>query len=200
MRDCRVGRRVKIHGKSTRSSQLLKPSSKNQSSTSPLEEFPCLIARIRRQQVCWAGKQTHVCSFGLLTLFCWGRGNGTQDQTLIWKLTTDFLGPRILGCAKFLELGEHTCFHNHFGCSRSTSPVRKSYTWPGLNWRPSACEADVIATRPRVLVTMRQSTLIQTQNTFLPLWGHVFMFLGFLPSFFFACRGLCGSKGPRQRP
>ena len=27
------------------------------------------------------------------------------------------------------------------------------YTWPGSNWRPSACEADVIATRPQVLLT-----------------------------------------------
>ena len=26
------------------------------------------------------------------------------------------------------------------------------YTWPGSNWRPSACEADVIATRPQVHV------------------------------------------------
>ena len=25
-----------------------------------------------------------------------------------------------------------------------------SYTWPGSDWRPSACEADVIATRPQV--------------------------------------------------
>ena len=25
------------------------------------------------------------------------------------------------------------------------------YTWPGSSWRPSACEADVIATRPQVL-------------------------------------------------
>ena len=24
------------------------------------------------------------------------------------------------------------------------------YTWPGSNWRPSACETDVIATRPQV--------------------------------------------------
>ena len=29
----------------------------------------------------------------------------------------------------------------------------KAYTWPGSNWRPSACEADVIATRPQVLLT-----------------------------------------------
>ena len=26
------------------------------------------------------------------------------------------------------------------------------YTWPGSNWRPSACETDVIATRPQVLL------------------------------------------------
>ena len=30
----------------------------------------------------------------------------------------------------------------------------KSYTWPGSNWRPSACEADVIATRPQVLLPL----------------------------------------------
>ena len=29
---------------------------------------------------------------------------------------------------------------------------KESYTWPGSNWRPSACEADVIATRPQVLL------------------------------------------------
>ena len=28
------------------------------------------------------------------------------------------------------------------------------YTWPGSSWRPSACEADVIATRPQVLMTI----------------------------------------------
>ena len=26
------------------------------------------------------------------------------------------------------------------------------YTWPGSNWRPSACEVDVIATKPQMLV------------------------------------------------
>ena len=35
---------------------------------------------------------------------------------------------------------------------RSMGPtVKNTYTWPGSNWRPSACEADVIATRPQVL-------------------------------------------------
>ena len=32
--------------------------------------------------------------------------------------------------------------------TRKTRP--KCYTWPGSNWRPSACEADSIATRPQV--------------------------------------------------
>ena len=27
-----------------------------------------------------------------------------------------------------------------------------NYTRPGLNWRPSACEADIMATQPLVLV------------------------------------------------
>ena len=38
-----------------------------------------------------------------------------------------------------------------FGCRCLLAPPRvESYTWPGSNWRPSACEADVIATRPQV--------------------------------------------------
>jgi hypothetical protein len=33
------------------------------------------------------------------------------------------------------------------------------YTWPGSNWRPSACEADVIATRPQVLLQSVQVSI-----------------------------------------
>ena len=36
----------------------------------------------------------------------------------------------------------------------------KKYTWPGSNWRPSACWADVIATRPQVQVNT--TIVIQT--------------------------------------
>ena len=38
-------------------------------------------------------------------------------------------------------------------CASSVVDARftGAYTWPGLNWRPSACEADVIATRPQLL-------------------------------------------------
>ena len=32
----------------------------------------------------------------------------------------------------------------------AASHNNQKYTWPGSNWRPSACEADVIATRPQV--------------------------------------------------
>ena len=34
-------------------------------------------------------------------------------------------------------------------------PQPKKYTWPGSNWRPSACWADVIATRPQVHIFLR---------------------------------------------
>ena len=30
----------------------------------------------------------------------------------------------------------------------------RTYTWPGSNWRPSACWADVIATRPQVHIVV----------------------------------------------
>ena len=30
----------------------------------------------------------------------------------------------------------------------------RCYTWPGSNWRPSACEADIIATRLQVLLRL----------------------------------------------
>ena len=39
-------------------------------------------------------------------------------------------------------------------CSR-LHPVGMDYTWPGSSWRPSACEADVIATRPQVPYSCR---------------------------------------------
>ena len=39
--------------------------------------------------------------------------------------------------------------HQHYDIER---PGAVKYTRPGSNWRPSACEADVIATRPLVQV------------------------------------------------
>ena len=38
----------------------------------------------------------------------------------------------------------------------------ENYTWPGSNWRPSACEADVIATRPQVLWSHAQRRCAST--------------------------------------
>ena len=46
------------------------------------------------------------------------------------------------------------CFANPKQKNVSVCLPRKEYTWPGSNWRPSACEADVIATRPQVLDIM----------------------------------------------
>ena len=52
---------------------------------------------------------------------------------------------------------QHTNTHTDI-CWHSRSRVRTArryqfytYTWPGSNWRPSACKADVKATRPQVL-------------------------------------------------
>ena len=39
------------------------------------------------------------------------------------------------------------------------------YTWPGSNWRPSACGADVIATRPQVrCLSGRWNDLVSTRH------------------------------------
>ena len=41
----------------------------------------------------------------------------------------------------------------------------ETYTWPGSNWRPSACEADDVATRPKVLMTkLTQSNYTATSH------------------------------------
>ena len=40
----------------------------------------------------------------------------------------------------------------------------EKYTWPGSSWRPSACEADVIATRPQVpLQSVQRGNVIKKQ-------------------------------------
>ena len=51
-------------------------------------------------------------------------------------------------------------------CTRAIrkNPV-KIYTWPGSTWRPSACEADVIATRPQVLGESLWSSSYSTAKT-----------------------------------
>ena len=43
----------------------------------------------------------------------------------------------------------------------AASHNNQTYTWPGSNWRPSACEADVIATRPQVLVEKSRRALFK---------------------------------------
>ena len=45
-----------------------------------------------------------------------------------------------------------SCFSQAAWARCEVAPRRAAhvYTWPGSNWRPSACKADVIATRPQV--------------------------------------------------
>ena len=40
------------------------------------------------------------------------------------------------------------------------------YTWPGSNWRPSACWADVIATRPQVHIFLRAALFFRALRAY----------------------------------
>ena len=48
----------------------------------------------------------------------------------------------------------------------------RGYTWPGSSWRPSACGADVIATRPQVLEVSAsaEQLLCQSHSVFAWWW------------------------------
>ena len=64
--------------------------------------------------------------------------------------------PRTLGCPQGLWLwqvafGISAKTKSFVDTGKSHHQAQLKYTWPGSNWRPSACEADVIATRPQVL-------------------------------------------------
>ena len=51
---------------------------------------------------------------------------------------------------------------------------REKYTQPGSNWRPSACQADVIATRPWVLLMLLFLAIISCSNreALVGCWSH----------------------------
>ena len=66
----------------------------------------------------------------------------TQSHTRPPPTTSECL---VNSCAVQGNTPVHACAH---GRSMATMMF---YTWPGSNWRPSACWADVIATRPQVL-------------------------------------------------
>ena len=57
----------------------------------------------------------------------------------------------------------------------------KSYTWPGSIWRPSACEADVIATRPQVLLPLVAPALRPGETNMLGSSPCVFLVSHFSP-------------------
>ena len=50
----------------------------------------------------------------------------------------------------YLHNTQTLCHGLQSRCQPFDQPHFGKYTWPGSNWRPSACEADVIATRPQV--------------------------------------------------
>ena len=53
------------------------------------------------------------------------------------------------GAIKHGGLGAQGLCRDHQRCLKGWGRHQK-YTWPGPSWQPSACEADVIATRPQV--------------------------------------------------
>ena len=83
---------------------------------------------------------------------------------------------------------------------RSWATIIQNYTRPGSNWRLSACEADVIATRPRVLVTICQGVLILFGEHFFLSEGMSLCFWAFRRAFFFARRGLVGQRARDRDP
>ena len=91
---------------------------------------------------CWrsirASVRYTVCA--ALTAAC-GATKGTcqSDLLSLWSSGS---------CDVWNSEGRQLVFRS-FGCM---SPTHAEYTWPGSNWRPSACGADVIATRPQVLL------------------------------------------------
>ena len=74
-------------------------------------------------------------------------------------------GPGGLGEEPSIEEGERLPTEAQEAAARAmlykvwelSESTRKSYTQPGSSWRPSACLADVIATRPWVLLLKARS-------------------------------------------
>ena len=54
-----------------------------------------------------------------------------------------------------------TCVCNQAGVDIIRDLNLYAYIWPGSNWRPSACEADVIAARPQMLGTPLSSFVLE---------------------------------------
>ena len=92
------------------------------------------------------------------------------DARLIWHGLATTIGVfEFASSARELQDVGKCIANGHGPNQRTYSDVRirrkattDAYTWPGSNWRPSACEADVIATRPQVRVLL--SWLLPTQR------------------------------------
>ena len=94
------------------------------------------------------------------------------------------------------------CPHCHRPLSLNAhwATIIQNYTRPGSNWRPSACEADVIATRPRVLVTICQSTLIWFGTHFFLSEGMSLCFWAFRRAFFLRVGACAGQRAHDRDP
>ena len=59
-----------------------------------------------------------------------------------------------MGSNPIADIGFALARNAHSEIALTRVKQKREYTWPGSNWRPSACEADVIATRPQVLLPL----------------------------------------------
>ena len=72
-------------------------------------------------------------------------------STQMWTDTNKYTCRNLCACM-YCNMNAHVGMLVPLPLSAS-APMRLrtcKYTWPGSNWRPSACEADLIATRPQV--------------------------------------------------
>ena len=77
------------------------------------------------------------------------RFESCQDQVFL----VPYAGPASLDPMMLLLCEASLCLPSlAWGLTLLLTFCNGKYTWPGSNWRPPACEADVIAARPQVLL------------------------------------------------
>ena len=94
----------------------------------------------------WAGVDLVSCCVRVFAV-CSQQGGMAQRQRVTpdQKVGSSNLSALMFGPASYAQR-----LRQKDGESASKITDTYEYTWPGSNWRPSACEADVIATRPQV--------------------------------------------------
>ena len=109
----------------------------------------------------WAGRLTYMIGISL-HLFKNCQDVTASTRGLVAMTSAYHAEGRQLDPGRVYLLGL-CCPHCHRPLSLNAHWATRiqNYTRPGSNWRPSACEADVLATKPRELVTICQGTLIE---------------------------------------